>query len=242
MSEKPFGIDVSRWQGNLNWDIITAHDSPRVLFCAIRASISWGYTDSWFKRNWEESKRVSILRTAYHVLYPSESPERQMDHFLNLVGDDLGELPLVLDCELAQSKSPDQIQSAIQSCASIIKIKTGRNPIIYSRATWVDNFISAKGTPPAWLNDYDWWLANYLIKPIEHPGPPLMPKGLIRERVLIHQTTDRGAGIGTEEKHMDYNRWQYDQTHLLNYAKGIQQLSIENKVDLLWAAHPELHK
>jgi len=240
MSEKPFGIDVSRWQGRLNWDAIASATNPQVQFCAIRASISWGYTDSWFQRNWQESKRVKIIRCAYHVLYPGESPDKQMEHFLRIVGNDFGELPMVLDCELSHNKSPDQIQAAILSCASIIQSKTGKKPIIYSRANWVDQFISAKSTPPAWLNDYDWWLANYLIKPEEHPGPPAMPKGLIRERVLIHQTTDKGVSIGSDEKYMDYNRWQFDQSHLEKYAGVKTRITLEDKVNLLWAAHPEL--
>ncbi len=69
MSEKPFGIDVSRWQGNINWDAV-AINKRNVKFVGIRATISWGYVDSWFNRNWVEAKRVGIYRSAYHVVYP----------------------------------------------------------------------------------------------------------------------------------------------------------------------------
>lgn len=240
MSNKPFGIDVSRWQGKINWDIIAAHKEP-VRFAGIRATISWGYADSWFKRNWQEAKRVGILRMAYHVIYPAQDPKRQMDNLFNTVGSDTGELPLVLDVELDHKQSPDKIQSNILKSAAIIEERTGRKPIIYSRASWVNPFITANRTPPGWLNDYDWWLAHYLRSGSEHPGPPALPKGLVSERLLIHQTSDHGPAIGAESKMMDYNRWQYDEAHLEKYAGVKFGLSYEEKFDLLWKAHPELH-
>lgn len=241
MSDKPFGIDVSRWQGRINWDLVAANQEP-VRYVGIRATISWGYADSWFRQNWSEAKRVGILRMAYHVVYPGESADRQINHFLQLVGEDTGELPLVLDVELNHNRSPDQIETTILRCASLIKARTGRDPIIYSRGTWVDQFITAGGMPPAWLNEYDWWLAHYLRSGDEHPGPPRLPKGLIRERCIIHQTASKGAPIGVESKSLDYNRWQFDLDHLEYYAGVRFGLSLEEKVERLWAIHPELHE
>ena len=95
-ADLPFGIDVSRYQGVINWNVIAAH-VPKVEFVAIRAAVSWGYTDTYFATNWAEARRVGIPRSAYHVFYPDEDPVRQMTYFINVVGkNDLGELPLPL--------------------------------------------------------------------------------------------------------------------------------------------------
>ena len=240
METRPLGIDVSRYQGKIKWDIVANNADP-VRFAGMRATISWGYTDGWFSFNWTEAKRVGIIRTAYHVLYPASDPQRQMDNFFRTVGDDYGELPLVLDVELDHNKSPDQIQAAILRCAAIIQSRTGKPALIYSRASWIDQFITANRTPPGWLNDFDWWLANYLRTPEEHPGPPFRPKGLIPEKVLIHQTTDRGKPIGVESKQLDYNRWIFGLPHLQNYTNFKLEPTNEDKMKLLWNAHPELH-
>lgn len=240
MAEKPFGIDVSRWQGNMNWDAI-AINSKKVLFAGIRATISWGYVDSWFNRNWVEAKRVGIFRAAYHVMYPGVTPSRQMDNFLKVVGDDIGELPLVLDVELSHNKSPEEIGNTILQCATILESKTGRKPILYSRASFIDAYVTANHSPSAWLNKYDWWLAHYLRSGEEHQGPPTLPKGVVRERCMVHQTTGTGPGFGVESKVMDYNRWQFSQEHLKKYAVGSKEPTFAEKIEKLWAAHPELH-
>jgi len=240
MADKPFGIDVSRWQGNINWDAIAIHTS-KVQFTGIRATISWGYTDSWFNRNWVEAKRVGIVRGAYHVVYPGVTPSRQMDNFFKAVGNDLGELPLILDIELSHNKSPEEIGNTILQCATIIETKSGRKPLFYSRASFIDTYITGTRTPAAWLNKYDWWLAHYLRSGEEHPGPPKLPKGVISERCIVHQTTGTGPAFGVESKALDYNRWQFSQEHFDTYTGSSKALSMAEKVEKLWKAHPELH-
>ena len=240
MAGKPFGIDVSRWQGNINWDAVAINER-KVLFAGIRATISWGYVDSWFNHNWSEAKRVGIARTAYHVLYPGVSPKQQIDNFLKVVGEDIGEIPLVLDVELPHNKSPQEITNAILQCSSIIETKTGKKPIIYSRASFIDKYVTGSRSPGAWLNQYDWWLAHYLRSGKEHAGPPAVPKGVSRNRVLIHQTTPSGEAFGCDGNVMDYNRWQFDQDHFNNYVKRSKTITVAEKIDILWNAHPELH-
>lgn len=218
MSDKPFGIDVSKYQGKIDWDVVAAHN-PKVRFTGIRATINWGYTDGWFQRNWSEAKRVGILRTAYHVVYPGESADRQISHLLNTVGSDLGELPLSLDVELDHSLSYSKIAACIFQCVTLLENRSGKKPIIYSRALWIDEHVTGPGkTPPEWLDQYDWWLAQYLKTPDEHPGPPNLPKGVSRENVIIHQNTQKGNPFGVETKQLDYDRWQGDLASLYNYA------------------------
>ena len=220
MTTKPFGIDISRWQGNINWDAV-AINKKKVKFVGIRATISWGYVDGWFKRNWTEAKRVGLYRSAYHVVYPEITCARQCENFLKTVGKDQGELPLTLDVELSHNMIPRSVAATVWGCGEYIEKQTGRKPIIYSRASFIDVFMTGKGkTPPAWLNTYDWWLAQYLRSGEEHQGPPNMPRGVDRERCIIHQTTGSGyaTGFGVESKALDYNRWQFDQKHLDDYV------------------------
>lgn len=217
-ADLPFGIDVSRYQGIINWDVIAAHE-PKVEFVAIRAAVSWGYADTYFANNWAEARRVGIPRTAYHVFYPEEDPVRQMTHFLNVVDGDLGELPLTIDVELDHDVSPTSYQIRLKAALDYIENTVNRRMIIYSRATFINTWVTGAGkTPPAWYNFYDWWLANYLLSGVEHPGPPTLPNGVLRNRVLIHQTSDRGEPFGVQSGALDYDRWQYPLGHLDHYA------------------------
>ena len=236
MSDLPLGIDVSKWQGKIEWDVVGAH-IPKVEFTGIRASINYGYTDTWFARNWVEAKRVRIPRTAYHVVYPGTSPEKQIDHFMQVVGNDFGELPLTLDVELDHRLHYTKIAACVLQCAALIESRSGNKPLIYSRALWVDAYITGQGrTPPSWLNDYDWWLALYTRTGEEHAGPPSLPRGVDRGRCKIHQTSQKGEPIGVESKQLDYNRWQGDLKSLQAYIGKTPEpepLTLEERVKRL---------
>lgn len=245
MPDYPFGIDVSRWQGVIDWDM-TIKGEPKVLFAGMRASISWGYQDSFFVRNWVEAKRVGIIRMAYHVVYPVDSPVKQIDNFLRIVGSDLGEFPLVLDVELDQGQTPGLIAASIEACSNLVLAKLGRKPILYSRAQWIDYYVTGgiAKSPPDWLNKHDWWLAHYRDDGTEHAGPPPLPRGVSRERCIIHQTSRKGNGkyYGMASYDLDLNRWQGDLASLMKYAGKSMDFTFEEKVDLLWDIHPEIHK
>ena len=199
-----FGVDVSRYQGKIDWDKMDTRPGDPVVFAGIRATVSWGYQDSWFPRNWAEAKRVGILRMAYHVVFPGEDPIRQISNLMQALGDDIGELPPVLDIELDHGYSPATIIKNIRRQAIEIEARTFKRPILYSRASWVNQFMAGAD----WLNEYDWWIANYLHdQSMEHPGPPLLPKGV--GTYLIHQTSGGypSAGFGVESKEIDTDRW-----------------------------------
>ena len=205
---RPFGIDVSRHQGVIDWEVVKAH-KPEVEFCGIRAGISWRYVDPFFGSNWAEAKKVNIPRAAYHVLYPDQDWKRQMDHFLKLVGDDKPEMGYVIDLELVRDIGPYDIRAIVGACQEYLQWMTGMDTIIYSRAQWIDDYMTWSATPPVWYHDVWWWLAHYLPVGMrgEHKGPPDLPRGVNAEDVIIHQTSDKQPNIGGQAKTTDTNRW-----------------------------------
>lgn len=206
MTEFPRGIDISKYQYSSdgskkpNFDIINA----KCAFVGVRAGISWGYTDPWFSYTWQH---LSVPRMAYHVIYPGEDARRQVDHFLNIVKP--GEHDrLVLDMELDHGYNKTRITDTLLECLALILENTGRYPVIYSRASWVNQFLDVSSLPKL-----DWWLAGYR-KPLPSPlytpeatPPPALPKGV--DNWLIHQTCERGNGseFGVASHYVDIDRW-----------------------------------
>ena len=217
-----FGIDLSKWNTSqdgkqkVDFDIIANHD-PLVDFIGMRAGISWGYQDPWFSYYFEETQRIGRVSLPYHVLYPGENATRQMDNFFRILGPtDFTLTPLVLDLELDHGQTVSKITQTTTQSIGIIASRTGQIPLIYSRATWVDRFLRVADLPPVF-----WWLANYLwprpypLYTPEHPGPPLIPKGVTAWH--IHQTADRAKSIGAKAMHyMDYNRFNGDTVDFYN--------------------------
>ena len=201
-----FGIDISAYQGVLDWDIIAGH-VPTVMFAGIRAGISWGYTDKWFTRNQEEAKRVGIPRTFYHVFYPAENAARQVANLKKIVGDDIGELPITADVELVHNVPRSQFAKNLKLYLDEIEKVFGRKPIIYSRGEFINYSVGDEFTKP-YGNSYYWWMAHYNNTPgVERVELPAIPHNVNMDKVILHQNGDKFKAIGGTSSSMDFNRW-----------------------------------
>lgn len=201
------GIDISRHQwGNAGQSPDWVKVRATTKYIAIRAGISWGYKDDKFDIAWHEMRNHN--RMAYHVLYPGEDGRRQMDWFLSIVKP-AGKDRLVMDLELDHGYSKSRITDTVLTCLEYLKTKTGKYPVIYSRAYWVNDYLEVHRLPPT----IEWWLANYrTANPSpqftpELDPPPMLPRGVTNW--LIHQTADKqpGSKFGVASYYVDTDRW-----------------------------------
>ena len=213
----PFGVDLSRYQYSSdgkqkpNFDLI----NEKCDFVAVRAGISWGYVDPWFAYSWGH---LAVPRLAYHVIYPGEEAARQTDHFLNIVQPQANDR-LVLDLELDHGQTKRKITDTLLDCLQEILDNTGRYPVLYSRAYWLNQYVYVNELPA----NLDYWLASYLTRrpyPLytpERSSPPLMPNGV--SRWFMHQTAERGNGgaVGVVSHYVDTNRFNGTQEELRAY-------------------------
>ena len=217
MNDLPFGIDISKYQFSSDGKQKPDFDKINATcdFVGVRAGISWGYTDPWFAYSWNHIEKP---RLAYHVVYPGEWSSKQMAHFLDIVKPREHDR-LVLDMELDHGYSKARITNTLLDCLEFILANTGRYPIIYSRASWVNQFLDVSALP----TNVDWWLAGFL-KPLPSPlytkeatPPPALPTGV--NSWLIHQTAERGNGgsVGVVSHYVDIDRWNGTKEQLLAY-------------------------
>lgn len=244
INDYAFGIDISHHNGVVNFDVVKAH-SPKVVFIAAKASEGASFKDPQFTHNWAEMKRIGVCRMAYHYMRFSTPAVTQRDNLLSATSDwDWEHDRLVLDCEEESALTASQITDVVNTLMAQLRTVTGRLPILYSRAEWVNRKMIVSRLP----SNTDWWLAHYL-KPLPDPQytpekmpPPALPAGA--DRWLIHQTGDHCKSIGSPKYYMDYDRWNGDEATVRDYfGYGEQPIepTLEQKVNKLWQAHPELH-
>lgn len=208
MSNLPFGIDISKWNGMNDYAKMRANTS----FVFVKATESWGYTDPKFYQNWQGL--AGHNRGAYCYVWLSDDPLRQANHLIDIVtqaGVDWKYDRLVLDLERSgHGLSKAEVSRRVLVMMERIKEVTGRYPILYSRKYWVqDNMLL---TDPRLINA-DWWLAYYrtaLPYPLytpEMPPPPILPTGV--NKWLFHQTCEKGKGreVGVGSYYVDQNRF-----------------------------------
>jgi GH25 family lysozyme M1 (1,4-beta-N-acetylmuramidase) len=119
------GIDVSKWQGAIDWNSVSKNQN----FAIIRSSYGVGYKDEKFEYNRDEARRLKMLHGFYHYAYPNHNePEAEADWFLSVVSPlQDGEL-LVLDFE---ENYPDPVGWSKRFLERISERLNGYLPLLY---------------------------------------------------------------------------------------------------------------
>lgn len=181
--ESLFGIDVSYYQGTIDWNAVAADG---VRYAIVRVSHSLEFFDPEFQNNLDGSRAAGIHTGVYQYFEPDEDPVAQADLLLDNMGPLLpGDLPPVIDVESTAGQSPAAITAAVQAWVDRVESELGVKPIIYTNGYfWQDNVGSAA------FSDYPLWVPHYTN------NCPNVPNQW--SDWLIHQYSDSGsvAGIG----------------------------------------------
>ncbi|HHH27436.1 MAG TPA: hypothetical protein ENK57_03670, partial [Polyangiaceae bacterium] len=161
------GIDVSHWQGSIDWDAVAASD---IQFAFIRVSHGTSTRDREFDRNWSEARRVGMMRGVYQFFSASDDPTAQADLLVTEIGGALepGDLPPVLDVEgMSLDGQPRATVIAnMRTWIARIQDRLGVVPIIYSaKYFWQDQL----GDPD--FTEHPLWVAHYGVSCPNAPTP-----------------------------------------------------------------------
>jgi GH25 family lysozyme M1 (1,4-beta-N-acetylmuramidase) len=161
------GIDVSRYQGQINWRSVAGDG---IEFAFIRASIGnvlsgQGYVlnpDPYFEYNAQQANRYGIKVGAYHyaTLGNDANTKTEAEMFLSQLR--LAEItyPVVVDVESNRANlSRAELTRLVKLFADTVS-REGYTVMIYSYQNFIRDNIDVKG-----LGDYKLWLANYVEPP-----------------------------------------------------------------------------
>ncbi|HEY4193335.1 MAG TPA: GH25 family lysozyme, partial [Mesorhizobium sp.] len=90
------GVDVSRWQGDIDWAKLHRQGAN---FVYIKATDGGDHLDPMFKKNWRTANEAGMKRGAYHFFYWCRTAGEQADWFIRNVPRVEGALPPVIDVE-----------------------------------------------------------------------------------------------------------------------------------------------
>jgi lysozyme len=201
------GIDVSTYQGNVNWQSV-ANDG--ILFAFVKATEGVTLVDDTFARNWAAMKTVGIQRGAYHFFRPASSIQGQIDSFLRTVKLQPGDLPPVLDVETTGGLGATAICDRMAIWLDAVEKETGMQPIIYT----YPGFWESLGTTR--FSDYPLWIAHYTTA-----ESPWVSGGW--HSWTFWQYTDRGRVAGISGN-VDINIFEsFQETSSINKIKEIQK-------------------
>jgi GH25 family lysozyme M1 (1,4-beta-N-acetylmuramidase) len=210
------GIDVSHWQGAINW---TSVRGAGIQFAWIKATEGTSYKDDRFNTNYTNAYYAGVIRGAYHFARPNlSSGAVQANYFASNGGawsrDNLT-LPGVLDIEhnpygaMCYGLSTTQMRAWITDFYNTYKSRTTRDVVIYTTAGWWN---TCTGNWTGMYSKSPLWVAHWTSNP-----SPTIPSGFPTWTVWQYTSTGSVSGVSGN---VDRNKFNGTRDRLLALANN----------------------
>ena len=158
--EKLFnGIDVSKWQGDIDWNKVKA---AGVQFAMLRAGYGRyaGQADETFEKNYQNAKAAGIYVGAYHYSYAKNAAQakEEANYCLSLLKGKTFAFPICYDVEDDSQKglTKDEIADIVTAFCETLE-NAGYYVCVYMNLHWLNTKLREDI-----FEKYDIWLAHWV--------------------------------------------------------------------------------
>ncbi|MED5019910.1 glycoside hydrolase family 25 protein [Paenibacillus chibensis] len=152
------GIDVSHWQGIIDWKQVK---NAGYSFVFLKATEGAKLVDDRFRANAQGAKGAGLLTGVYHLTRAKipQDVSAELEHFVQVVesagGIDSFKLPFVLDIETKEGGTRANISAIVHEWIRLFKLRTGKVLMIYTFPSFIDSSLdSTFGNVPLWYAYY----------------------------------------------------------------------------------------
>lgn len=156
-----FGVDVSHYQGDINWNELEAQG---VKFAFIKATEGSGHVDESVRDNLNNSADTNIRISCYHFFSFDSAGDTQADNFIAAVDKDEIDMPPVVDIEYYADKrihkpSFAEAEAILTPLLQRLEEHYGTKPIIYTTFPVYCRYIRDS------FSDYPLWIRSVRFEP-----------------------------------------------------------------------------
>ena len=150
------GIDVSKWQGTINWSSVK---SDGVQFAMLRSSYGSSSVDPMFETNYAAAKANGIEVGAYHYSYATTVAQatKEANFWISKLKGKQFDYPVCVDLEDSSQGTLDT-KTLMDIALTYLNMleQAGYYPMIYANKNWFTSVLD-----DSMLTSYDHWLAQY---------------------------------------------------------------------------------
>lgn len=187
------GVDVSHYQGDIDWNVLATQD---IDFAFIKATEGSGHVDRKFYENWVAADATELKTGAYHFFSFDSPAETQAQLYIETVGDLSGRLIPVVDIEFYGDKisnppEEEEIVKELKTMLELLEAEYGGKPMVYTTYTFYYKYLDGE------IDEYPLWIRNVYFSPNVD----------LHNRWTFWQYTDQAVleGYSGAEKHIDLN-------------------------------------
>lgn len=155
------GVDVSHYQGTIDWETLAAQD---IDFAMIKATEGSGHVDERFLENWKAAGKTDLYLGAYHFFSFDSEGHRQAAAFIETVGSLDGKFAPVIDVEYYGDKRSNppakaEVTENLKSMLDTLEQHYQAKPIIYTTYSVYSEYIKDE------FDGYPLWVRSVQCPP-----------------------------------------------------------------------------
>ena len=153
------GIDVSHYQGEIDWNVLSENS---IDFAYIKATEGSEYVDERFEYNFENALKTDLYVGAYHFFSFESDGKTQAANFINNVPKTEGMLPPVIDVEYygdVKKDPPKDISKDLGEMIDALYKYYGTQPVIYTTVEVYNKYIAEN------YENQDIWIREVIMTP-----------------------------------------------------------------------------
>ncbi len=149
------GMDVSNWQGSINYSQVK---NSGIEIVYIKASQGDSMIDSHFRTNYENAKANGLKIGLYHFLTATSvaDAETQAEYFASVISGTSPDCKLAMDFEIFEDLNTEEINAISFAFLQKVQSLTGKEVIVYSNASNARNTFNRE-----LASQYPLWIAEY---------------------------------------------------------------------------------
>ena len=151
-SSNYYGIDVSEYQGNIDFNAVK-NSGKSIVY--IKATEGVTYVDPNFATYYSNASNAGLNIGFYHFFRPDDDPRQQAQFFINTIGSRKPNCRYALDLEVSDGYGPEELTSMAIEFLEEVSALTGKNVVVYTYTNFANTSItSALGAYPVWIAEY----------------------------------------------------------------------------------------
>lgn len=162
------GFDSRAWRGTLP----STYSYFEFYIGKITEGTGFVNTNPGWRLQLDWGKDIGLSVGGWHWWLGRYDPVAQAKHYRDTVGDYWMDFPPIVDIEDTFAPKAPGLADHIYTHLQQVEAEFGEKPLLYSAKWWWDQWITPFGTP-AWMTDYDWWIAHWSSSAF-----PVLPTGL----------------------------------------------------------------
>lgn len=226
------GIDVSNWQGYINYEEVKS-DGINIVY--IKSSQGNNIVDAYFKINYNNAKANGLQVGFYHFLTARNVEEaiEQANFFVSVISNTMPDCKLAMDFEQFGNLNVQEINNISEAFLQRVGELTGKEVIIYSDASNAKNVFSIELAKkyPLWIAEYGvevpsntnwkfWEGFQYTSEGTVNGIQGLVDRDKFTKDIFLSETTQISE-TGNEE---NYNQ---DTTYIVQSGNTLSQIAIK---------------